>query len=91
MIIKLKKKKKDKELTTSRACSNPATNFSPTSKGSFKFFPAGVFHHSVKLNFVSTDVSDPPCSGRLPSGSVYVPGFLMSEKLWKAILTGSGI
>jgi len=61
------------------------------SKGLLKLLPARVFHHSVKLNFVSTDVSDPPCSNRLPSGSVYVPGFLMSEKLLKAILTGLGI
>ena len=45
----------------------------------------------MKLKFVSADVSDPRCSDKFPLGSVYVPGFLMSEKLWKAILTGLGI
>jgi hypothetical protein len=61
------------------------------SNGLLKFLPSGTFHHSVKLNVGLIDALDPACSSRLSSGSAYVLGFLMSEKLQKVILTSLGM
>jgi hypothetical protein len=44
----------------------------------------------VILNFGSIDLLYPACGSRLSSGAKNVPGVLMSEKLRKATLTGSG-
>lgn len=80
----------NRALTISRACSNPATNSSPISNGLLNLPPSAIFHHSVRLNFGSADVSDLVGDSRVSSGAEYVSGFLMSEKLRNATVTGSG-
>ncbi len=80
----------NKALTISRTCSNPATNSSPTSNGLLNFSPSAIFHHSVRLKFELTDVVYVAWSSMLLSDATYVPGLLMSEKLWNVTLTGSG-